>query len=215
LPPLPFGKFPKRDQLRQVPRKLWMKRAARPPRELLETNNSQSPALIGDFRGSTYAWKVDRSATRDEQNHVGNLSGAVSVHRAGRRLQSEKRQQYLSSLATASPTAPAEGQSVSASLHDSALDRNAGSKPEQLPEGTVPSLDKQIRHWLLDPDSLIYDSWGELQIGKSPGGNPAWTITVTYRFKNAHGAYMGNVTCTYWLREDGTWMLKPGSVSQP
>jgi len=96
-----------------------------------------------------------------------------------------------------------------------ALDRHVGPKPEQLPDGTVPSLDKQIRPWLLDPDSLIYDSWGELQVGQSPGGNPAWMVTVTYRFKNAHGAYMGNVTCTYWLREDGTWMLKPGSVSRP
>jgi hypothetical protein len=89
--------------------------------------------------------------------------------------------------------------------HGSALDRDAGPKPQQLPDGTVPSLDRQIRALLLDPDSLIYVYWGDLKLGQSPGGNPAWTVTVTYRAKNSYGAYPGNKTEIYWLK--GKWWL--------
>jgi hypothetical protein len=124
--------------------------------------------------------------------------------------QSQKEEANARASEIAAKSAAPERQPVSASLHESALDRKVGPKPEQLPDGTVVSLDKQIRPWLLDPDSLIYDSWGELKVGLSPGGNPAWTVTVTYRTKNAHGAYMGNMTCSYWLREkDGVWLLRP------
>jgi len=154
-----------------------------------------------------YGYNPAAAADYQKQAYDAGLARAREISEAN-----EKRQQYLASMTTTTPTAPAgqQQQPKSATLHDSALDRNVGPKPEQLPDGTVPSLDKQIRPWLLDPDSLIYDSWGEVKLGKSPGGNPAWTVIVTYRAKNAHGAYMGNMTCTYWLREnDGIWMLKP------
>jgi hypothetical protein len=55
---------------------------------------------------------------------------------------------------------------------------------------------------------VIYAYWSELTVGQSPGGNPAWTVTVTYRAKNSYGGYVGNRTESYWLK-DGTWMLKP------
>ena len=152
-----------------------------------------------------YGYDATAATDFQKQAYEAGLARAREISEAN-----EKRQQYLASLPTPQPTAPPERQSNSTSLHDSALDRNVGPKPEQLPDGTVPSLDKQIRPWLLDPGSLIYDSWSELTVGLSPGGNPAWTVTVTYRAKNAHGAYMGNMTCIYWLREkDGIWMLKP------
>jgi len=94
-----------------------------------------------------------------------------------------------------------------AGLTGSALDRDAGPKPTQLEDGTIVSLDQQIRRWLLDPDSLIYESWGELKVGQSPGGNPAWTVTVTYRAKNAYGAYTGNTTVSYWLKDE-LWLMR-------
>jgi hypothetical protein len=97
---------------------------------------------------------------------------------------------------------------TSGSLRGGALDRDAGPKPEQLQDGTVPSLDRQIRAWLKDPDSVIYAYWSDVTIGQSPGGNPAWIVTVTYRAKNSYGAYEGNKTYSYWLK-DGIWMLKP------
>ena len=62
---------------------------------------------------------------------------------------------------------------------------------------------------LLDPNSLIYVYWTDLKVGQSPGGNPAWTVTVTYRAKNAYGAYTGDKTYTYWLKDGRTWFLKP------
>jgi hypothetical protein len=154
-----------------------------------------------------YGYDSQAAADFQKQSYEAGLARAREISEAN-----EKRQQDLASVATPLPAAstPAERQPISTSLRDGALDRNVGPKPEQLPDGTVPSLDKQIRPWLLDPGSLIYDSWSELTVGLSPGGNPAWTVTVTYRAKNAHGAYMGNMTCIYWLREkDGIWMLKP------
>ena len=98
------------------------------------------------------------------------------------------------------------GQSISTS-HGTMLDRDAGPKPKQLEDGTVVSLDQQIRRSLKDPDSVIYASWGELKIGQSPGGNPVWTVMVTYRAKNGYGAYMGNTTEVYYLKH-GFWQLK-------
>jgi hypothetical protein len=152
-----------------------------------------------------YGYDSQAAADFQKQTYEGGLARAREISEAN-----EKRQQYLASVATPPPAAPAERQPISASLRDGALDRNAGPKPEQLQDGTVPSLHKQIRQWLLDPDSLIYDSWGELKVGLSPGGNPAWTVNVTYRFKNAYGAYMGNIACSYWLREkDGIGLLRP------
>jgi hypothetical protein len=155
-----------------------------------QTKYGYEPAAAADFQKKAYEAGLARAREMSEAN--------------------ERRQQYLASLPTPQPTATLERLRSSASLHGSALDRHVGPKPAQLADGTVVSLDKQIRQWLLDPDSLICDSWGELQIGQSPGGNPAWTVTVTYRAKNAHGGYTGNVTGSYWLREeDGIWMLKP------
>ena len=135
---------------------------------------------------------------------VANGEALSNQIKESERRRVEEREKYWSEHPTPEP------QRDKLSTFGSALDRNVGPKPEQLPDGTVVSLDKQIRQWLLDPDSLIYDSWGELKVGPSPGGNPAWTVTVTYRTKNAHGAYMGNMTCSYWLREkDGIWLLRP------
>ena len=116
--------------------------------------------------------------------------------------QVEERKKYWSEHPTPKPQRQT-------GLAGGALDRDAGPKPEQLKGGTIVSLDKQIRRWLLDPDSVIYDWWGELKLGQSPGGNPAWTVTVAYRAKNRYGAYTGDRTESYWLTKNGTWMLKP------
>jgi hypothetical protein len=78
----------------------------------------------------------------------------------------EERNKYWSEH----PTPAVAQQSISGSLHGSSLDRDAGPKPEQLKDGTVVSLDRQIRRSLKDPDSLIYASWGKLELGKTPGG---------------------------------------------
>jgi hypothetical protein len=114
----------------------------------------------------------------------------------------EEREKYLNEHPTPKP------QRRSAGLMGSALDRNAGPKPEQLKDGTVVSLDQQIRRSLYDPDSLIYVSWGELEVGQTPGGNPAWTVWVIYRAKNGYGAYMGNKMESYYFK-DGFWNLRP------
>ena len=74
----------------------------------------------------------------------------------------------------------------------------AGPKPEQLEDGVVPELDRRIRRWLKDPDSLIYEGWSPVTLARSPGGNPAWLVTVTYRAKNSYGGYTGNKSETYW-----------------
>jgi hypothetical protein len=93
-------------------------------------------------------------------------------------------------------------------MHGGALDRDAGPKPEQLQDGTVISLDRQIRQSLYDPASVIYVYWSELKVGQSPGGNPVWTVTVKYRAKNGYGAYMGNRMESYYFK-DGFWNLSP------
>jgi hypothetical protein len=113
----------------------------------------------------------------------------------------EEREKYWSEHPGPQP------QQHSVGLTGSALDRDAGPKPTQLEDGTVVSLDQQIRQSLFDPDSLIYESRGELKVGQSPGGNPVWTITITYRAKNRYGAYTGNRMESYWLK-DGFWNLR-------
>jgi hypothetical protein len=112
----------------------------------------------------------------------------------------EERKKYWSEHPTPAP------QRDKLSTFGSALDRNAGPKPEQLKDGTVVSLDQQIRQSLKDPDSVIYISWGELEVGHTPGGNPAWTVRVIYRAKNGYGAYMGNKMESYYFK-DGFWNL--------
>ena len=77
----------------------------------------------------------------------------------------EERQKYWSEHPAPTPGPPADRRSIASSMHSSALDRDAGPKPEQLQDGTVVSLDQQIRGSLFDPDSLIYVSWGELKVG--------------------------------------------------
>jgi len=57
----------------------------------------------------------------------------------------EEREKYWNEHPTPAP------QRDKLSTFGSALDRDAGPKPEQLPDGTIVSLDQQIRRWLLDP----------------------------------------------------------------
>jgi hypothetical protein len=132
---------------------------------------------------------------------VANSEAFSKQRQESERQRVEEREKYWNEHPTPEP------QRHLAGLTGSALDRDAGPNPEQLEDGTIVSLDQQIRRWLLDPDSLIYESWGELKVGQSPGGNPAWTVTVKYRAKNAYGAYAGNTTASYWLK-DGLWNMR-------
>lgn len=76
-----------------------------------------------------------------------------------------------------------------------------GPKPTQENDGTVPVIAEQIRKWLKDPDSLVFEKWSEVKLGQSPGGNPAWLVSVTYRAKNSYGAYTGNKRENYWFKD--------------
>jgi hypothetical protein len=96
----------------------------------------------------------------------------------------------------------------------SALEPSAGMKPGQNDNGEVYTLDKQIRKDLKDPGSLIYEKWSRISLGETPGNNPAWVVTVTYRAKNGYGAYNGNTTETYyWHKEYEAWLLLKTSDS--
>ena len=140
-------------------------------------------------------------ATAFSAEQTANQEALYKSRRESERKQVEEREKYWSEHPTPKPQRQVAG------LTGGALDRDAGPKPAQLEDGTIVSLDQQIRRWLLDPDSLIYESWGELKVGQSPGGNPAWTVTVTYRAKNAYGAYSGDTTVSYWLK-DGLWLIR-------
>jgi hypothetical protein len=91
-----------------------------------------------------------------------------------------------------------------------ALDRDEGDLPARAEDGSIPEIDRRIRRWLKDPESLIYEGW-ELSKGQSRGGNPAWVVRVTYRAKNSYGGYNGNSTDTYWLAPQGDWRQIPGA----
>ncbi len=140
-------------------------------------------------------------ATAFSAEQTANQEALYKQRQESERKQVEEREKYWNEHPTPKPQRQVAG------LTGSLLDRDAGPKPAQLDDGTIVSLDQQIRRWLLDPDSLIYESWGELKVGQSPGGNPAWTVTVTYRAKNAYGAYTGNTTVSYWLK-DGVWLMR-------
>ncbi len=87
-------------------------------------------------------------------------------------------------------------------IAQSAPDRGAGPEPERYEDGAVVLVDELLRRRMKDPDSIIYEKW-DVKLGKSPGGNPAWVVTVTYRAKNSFGAYTGNVRERYWFTPKG------------
>jgi hypothetical protein len=144
-----------------------------------------------------FGYKPQAAADYQKQAYEAGAARAQQISQQ-QQTQAEERARYWSEHPTPVP--------VQRSLHG-ALDRDAGPKPQQLPDGIVPSLDRQMRAFLLDPDSLIYVYWSDLKLGQSPGGHPAWTVTVTYRAKNSYGVYTGNKTEIYYLK-DNFWFVK-------
>jgi hypothetical protein len=140
-------------------------------------------------------------ATAFSAEQAANQKALYKQRQEAERKQVEEREKYWSEHPTPKPQRQA-------GLTGTLLDRDAGPKPAQLADGTVVSLDQQLRQSLYDPDSLIYVSRGELKVGHTPGGNPAWTVTIIYRAKNGYGAYMGNKFESYYLK-DGFWNLSP------
>lgn len=78
-------------------------------------------------------------------------------------------------------------------------DPSAGLAPIVADDGSVPVIANKIVRWLKDPDSVVWVAWDGPKVGRSPGGNPTWLVSVTYRAKNSYGAYNGNKTEHYWF----------------
>ena len=109
---------------------------------------------------------------------------------------------------------PAGDSSVVARLEGSEVRRVEGISEKDLPKPPAPaesntyadagempdgdSVVAKLRTTLKDPDSLIA-KWQVLK-GKTPGGNAAWVVVVTWRAKNGYGAYDGDKVTRYYFR---------------
>ena len=94
----------------------------------IQTKFGYNPQAAADYQKQTYEAGTARAQQISQQQQT----------------QAEERARYWIEHPT---PVPVQRQSISGSLHGSALDRDAGPKPQQLPDGTVPSLDRQIREW--------------------------------------------------------------------
>lgn len=103
-----------------------------------------------------------------------------------------KRQQELQEIEqlAAAEQAKLNAKDAAAKALRARLEADAGEKPSDARARTLVKV--HLKSALHDPRSAEYESWSDIQYAEYRDSKYAWCITVSYRAKNAFGAYVRN-----------------------